>query len=146
MYLSQIKRVNPRMTELVNRIDKEIEDGTIDMSKVLVTLGRRAVRNIAHLAESAEKEDIRFRANVDLADRSPETVKTHKVQAEGSMNLRPEDVAALTHALVESARLRAKFPEAAIGDFIRVDDPQLALPPSTNGAETHELDQELQQP
>jgi hypothetical protein len=143
MYMSLVKRENPRMTELINQIDKEIQDGTIDMSKVLLTLGRRAVRNLAHLAENAEKEDIRFRANVDLADRSPETVKTHKVQAEGTMQLRPEDVTALTHALVESARLRAKFPEAAIGDFIRVEDPQLALPPSSNGDTPHELEQEL---
>lgn len=143
MYLSLVKRENPRMTELINQIDREIHDGTIDMSKVLIKLGRRAIRNIAHLSENAEKEDIRFRASVDLADRSPETVKTHKVQAEGEMNLRVEDVAAITRALVEGARLRQQFPEAATGNFIRVEDPSLALPPSSNGDTPNELEQEL---
>src|SRR5574338_737941 len=68
-----------RMDIYLHQLDKEIHEGSIDMTKVLQRLGRQAVVNIAHLADSAQKEDVRLRANQDLADRSPETAKTHKL-------------------------------------------------------------------
>lgn len=104
------------------KIDKEIDEGTVDMSKVLVHLGRRAVVNIAHLADNAQKEDVKLRANQDLADRSPETMKTHKVKLEEDIKMTPQAIEQLREALAESARAKLQFAEVTTGDYITVDN------------------------
>jgi len=95
------------------------------MSRVLTQLGRRAVVNIARLAEDGQKEDVRLRANQDLADRSPETAKHTKVDLGMDLQLPHSEIAALTKALTDSAEAREVFARAASGDYITVDDETL---------------------
>lgn len=105
----------------LTQLEQEIHAGTVDMSKVLVQLGRKAVIGIAHLANDAAKEDIRLRANQDLADRSPETQKTHKVALEQDIRMTPESIEDLRKALLESARAKETYAEVLNGDYVTVD-------------------------
>lgn len=137
--LAYRKWMDPRVDIFLAKLDQEIDAGTVDMSRVLVTLGRKAVVNIAKMAESATKEDVRFRANQDLADRSPETQKTHKLRMEEDIRMTPESIEALRAALLESARARVDYAEVIEGDYITVDEESsqrhlAQLPsPSSNG-------------
>lgn len=112
---------DPRMDIFLLKLDKEINDGTVDMTQVLQKLGRRAIVNIAQLSEEAQKEDIRLRANQDLADRSPETAKTHKVALEQDIRMTPESIEDLRRALLESARAKETYAEVLSGDYVTVD-------------------------
>ncbi len=94
-----------------------IQDKTIDTSVLIEKLSRRGIEVIATLMEDAEKEDIRFRAAQDLADRGKETAKTQKLSME-SYTIANRDVAALANAMVAAATLKDQFPEAASGNFI----------------------------
>lgn len=113
-YLTMVKASgNEKLAAYLAELDSRIEDSTIDMSKILQGLGRRAVRNIANLMETADKEEIRFRAAVDLADRSNETQKTHKHQVE-AISITSGDITALTVAMLESARERQRYLSSGI--------------------------------
>lgn len=94
-----------------------IQDRAIDTSVLIEKLARRGIEVIAGLMEDAEKEDIRFRAAQDLADRGRETAKTQKLSIE-SYTISNRDVSALAQAMVASANLREQFPEAAEGNFL----------------------------
>lgn len=125
-------RDNPLVNEYINRIEDRIEDGSVDMSKVLVTLGRKAVVGMARMMESETvKDDIRFKAMQDLADRSPETSKTIKQQMTSDLSMTVESAALLAAALVESARNKENYIQAAQGDYITVDiEKEVKLLPS----------------
>ena len=125
-YLSYLNR-NPRVNSIIDRVDEALEEGAVDMSKLMATLGRRAVRNIAQLMEESPTEMIRFKAAVDLADRNPETAKTQKHQFESGLSVTKESAEALARALVEAAQLRQQFPSAANGDFVTVNDAEIKL-------------------
>ena len=94
-----------------------IQDRAIDTSVLIEKLARRGIEVIAGLMEDAEKEDIRFRAAQDLADRGRETAKTQKLSVE-SYTISNRDVSALAQAMVAAANLRSQFPEAAEGNFL----------------------------
>ena len=119
-YLTLLMSENRMVQDFVSRIDREIESDAVDMSKMLVTLGRRGVRNIAQLMENGESEQVRFKAAQDLADRSPETSKIQK-HAVASFSIEGEDAKAIAAALVESATVSRQFAEVGSGDFVRVD-------------------------
>lgn len=116
---------NPYVSDLIREIDKQIETGVVDMSKVLVMLGRKAVVAIAGTMEdSTVKPELRFKAAQDLADRSPETSKTQKLAIDSQLTMTPESAQAIAAALVESARLQETYQSAASGDYIKVDTTQ----------------------
>lgn len=107
---------NPRLLEYIEKLEERLDDGAVDMAKVLTMLGRRAVRNLAIMAEMSESEAIRFKANQDLADRSPETSKTQKI-AMASLSLESEDVKHLAASMVEAANVRRLFAEEVQGNY-----------------------------
>lgn len=118
----QTRHKDSRVDIYLARIDKEIDEGTVEMSKVLMHLGRKAVVGIAKMADDDSlKPDVRLRANIDLADRSPETMKTHKIKLEEDIKLTPESIESLRSALAESARSRVQFAQVISGDYITVD-------------------------
>jgi hypothetical protein len=122
-----LHRENSEVQGIVQAVDQAIAEGTVDFSKVLATLGRQAVRNIAHLMEDAQSEAIRFKAAQDLADRSPETTKVHKHEISGGLEMSSADAQNIAKALVEAARLKSTFPSAAEGDFITTSNNEIAL-------------------
>lgn len=97
-----------------------INNRTIDTSVLIEQLSRRAVEVIGGMMEDAEQPALRLKAAIDLADRGKETSKVTKVQTE-SFSISGRDVDALAKAMVMGARLRDQFPEAAEGDFIKVE-------------------------
>lgn len=111
---------NEQVKRLVNDIDARIEDESADMSAVLRTLGRKAIAKISNLMQTAGKEEIQFKAAVDLADRSTETSKIQKLQIE-SMQISSTDAKELAKSLVEAAKVSLRFKEAVAGDFVKVD-------------------------
>lgn len=98
-----------------------IQEKTIDTSVLIEKLSRRAVEVIGTMMEDAEKEDIRFRAAQDLADRGKETAKITKVQSENFM-IGAGDVAALADAMVKAAQLKTQYAEVADKGYIRLED------------------------
>lgn len=105
------------------QLDREIQEGSVDMTKVIQRLGRKAIVNIAEIAQDLSiKADVRLRANVDLADRSPETAKTHKVKLEEDIRITPDAIEDLRKALLESARAKDEYAEVLTGDYVTVDE------------------------
>lgn len=116
---------NPLVNGLIAEIDAKLAEDSLDMSALIVKLGRRAVRNMAALMEDAQSEMIRFKAAQDLADRSPETVKTQHHVVD-SFHASREDVDRMIAALTESSGMAQEFAEAANGDYVRVGSPAQA--------------------
>lgn len=113
---------------LMNEIDAALDDKTVDMSRVLAMLSRKAVKKINSLMDNSENEHIQLKAAVDLADRAPETSKTHKV-AVANIRMNSDDAKELAAAMVESARARREFAHVAEGDFVQVTtDADIPLP------------------
>lgn len=118
--ISSPKNGSRKLKNFMQEVDDALTEQSVDMSKVLSILGRRAVRNIASLMEDAEGEGTRLRAAQDLADRSPETQKIQKHQVE-SFTISGEDAKELAAAMVESARIKDRYMSMAEGDFVTVD-------------------------
>jgi hypothetical protein len=119
---------NPEIAGLRDHIDQAIEDQTVDMSKILQMLGRKAVGELYRIMRDGGSEIVKRKAAQDLADRSPETSKTIKA-AVANIHLSGSDAKELAAAMVTSARAKEKFAEVAEGDFVRVDlrDPERDL-------------------
>jgi hypothetical protein len=130
-YLSLLK-MNPKMQEYIRRLEREIDEKSVNMSQVMQELGRKGVQRIAQMMESEQvRDELRFRAAQDLADRSPETSKTNKLSIEGDLTLRSADAQQLMKALVEAAEVEREFrKDVESGDYIKVDEglPSLLLP------------------
>src|SRR4030095_7318888 len=97
---------------LSNDIADRIMDKATEMAPLMNELGRRALAKIATLMESAGKEEVQLRAAIDLADHSPETTKTQRLDVT-SLSLSGQDAKELAEVLVESARAREKFSHVA---------------------------------
>lgn len=123
-------RANPLVNAQIARITQQIDDNTVDMSAALLRLGRAGVAKVAELMETAKKEEVQLKAAQDLADRSPETSKVHKVALEADVTLPASTVNDLVKALLEQASRKERYIEAAEGDYIKVNEvqPLLALP------------------
>lgn len=107
--------------QYINSAHEAIRDKTIDTSVLIDKLSRRAVEVIGDLMEDAQKEDIRLRAAIDLADRGKETAKTQKLQVD-SFTVSGRDVASLAEAMVAAAQLRETYAEAATGNYLKAGD------------------------
>jgi methanogenic corrinoid protein MtbC1 len=130
-YMSQLRCRSPLVKAYVKKLEDDIDAGAVNMSSTMQELGRRGVQRIAELMESDEvKDDLRLRAAIDLADRSPETSKTNKLSIESDLTLREGDAKALIAALVEAAQVTQEFrKEVEVGDYVKVDDGSHLLPP-----------------
>src|SRR5580765_1494775 len=136
-YLSAVKR-SPVVAAYIRRLEAQLDQIAINMSAAVQELGRRGLLKIAAFMESDQvKDELRLRAAMDLADRSPETSKTSKLSIEGDLTIREADANRLIAALVEASQADEKYArEVSAGDYIKVDDgtvPQvpLALPAPT---------------
>jgi len=126
-----------KVKNLINDVDSMIEDESIATSKIIQRLGRKALGRLANLMDSPN-ENVALKAAVDLADRAPETSKTQKIQVE-SLTLDGEDVRALTHAMLESARLRGDYAQVAVDGLVEVEiDKPAELPAGTSKSEHKE--------
>lgn len=136
-YAMTMPRVgNEQIHQIGDDIDAAIHDRTINMSKVLALLGRKAVGKLNGLMDS-NSEMIQLKAAQDLADRSPETSKTIKHEV-ASISLSGQDAKEMAQALVESARSRDKFSHLVDGDFVKVESEQVKdLPDHAKRLEKH---------
>ena len=126
---------NPGLRLLRDEIDEAIQDKTIDMSRVLTMIGRKAIQSLYEIMQMSDSEGLRLKAAQDLADRSPETSKTIK-HAVANINISGADARDIAAALVSSAKAREEFAHVAEGDFVRVDmkdDTEATQIPSGNG-------------
>lgn len=124
---------NETLRHIHDDIDEAIQDETINMSRVLELLGRKAIGKLYGLMRDGQSEILQFKAAQDLADRSPETSKTLKIQS-ASITISGADAKELAESLVMSAKARTRFREAAEGDFVRVDTDKLV---EASDARTH---------
>ncbi len=117
---------NPELHLVKDDIDAKIHDQTVNMSKVLELLGRKAVGKINEImSNEAMHPALQLKAAQDLADRAPSTSKTIK-HAIAAVQITGKDAKELAASLVESARSREQYSHVAEGDFVRVDTEQAA--------------------
>lgn len=109
----------PEVAELMDEIDQQIHDKTVDMSTVLQAVGREALSRMRGLMKESRNEAIVVKAAADLLDRSPETSKIQKHQV-ASFAVSGDDAKLLASAMVRSAQARAQFAEVTQSDFVRV--------------------------
>jgi hypothetical protein len=113
-YLSTAKR-NPLMQAYIRKIEAQMDAGSVQMSTVIQELGRKGLVKIALMMESDEvKDELRLRAAMDLADRSPETSKTSKLSIEGDLTIREGDAQRLIQALVEASQADEKYASGSL--------------------------------
>lgn len=124
-YLCMLKNSgNKDVNDIIARVDAEMSKEVVDMMEVKRILAHRALRNLGALMENGEKEEIRFKAAQDLADRHSDTAKTQQVDVRGMMV--KGDAKELAMALVEAARLRGSG--VPLGNFVKVSDTVVVLP------------------
>lgn len=106
-----------------------IEQHANDVNALIQGLSVRAVQVLGTLMEDAGKEEVRFRAAQDLADRGSETAKIHKHQVE-SFTLANSDARALAEAVVMAAAVRNQNAQLKTENFdrVNVDDIDSAIP------------------
>jgi hypothetical protein len=112
---------NEETKRLVDSVDAKIEDQSVDMSTVLRTVGREAIKRIRQLMIASARDDIALKAAQDLADRNPETSKIQRHEV-ASVHMGPDEARELAAALVEGARVRERYAKAVEGDFVTVED------------------------
>lgn len=143
-YLSMLTSTNgsDQVKRLLNDVDAMIEDKTVETSAIITMLGRKAIGRLAHMMDSAS-EGIALKAAVDLADRSPETAKTQKMQVE-SFSLSGQDAKELALAMVESARSESRYKHIAVEglDEIGITGPSQELPAHAKEIEGSKSDRE----
>jgi len=116
----QLAAQSPAGQEVMETAHKIIEDKTLSASQLVQKLSRRMVELEAKIAEDSPNEGLRLKAAQDLLDRNPETSKTQRIQAD-VLTLDGKDAQAIAAAMVEAARLKAQFADAAVGDYVKVD-------------------------
>lgn len=117
---SSPKNGHPAVRRAMSEIQESIEDKAVSMSAILVMAGRKAVGHIAEVMEDQNaKPELRLKAAIDLADRSPESTKVQKHQIEG-LSIAGQDAQALAEALVAGARITAEFGHEVVRDFVKV--------------------------
>lgn len=109
-----------QLMQYINEMEARIEDGTVEMSQVLQELGRKAIVNMARLMESSGKDEVKLRAAVELAERSPETQKIMRAEVT-SLTLSGEDAKELARAMIESRTQSEQFDHIASDGLIEVD-------------------------
>lgn len=119
-YLTMLTGKSEKVRQLVNDTDALIQDETVSSSVILQRLGRDAIAKISQLMHESQSEGLQLKAAIDLADRSPETSKTQKVQLE-SFNLDGKDVQALAAAMVEAAEVQGRYAAVGVEGLVEVD-------------------------
>lgn len=110
--------------------EDKVDEKLVETSTLIQLLGREALSKMGGLMRWSQDENIILRAAQDLMDRSQETQKVHRAQIE-SFSISGKDAQELALAMVESARERSRFVEAAQGDFVKIKDQEVI----TGGAE-----------
>lgn len=109
---------NEEVRRIVDDVDRAIDDKSIDMSTVLRTVGREAIKRIRGLMFE-DNPHVALKAAVDLADRSSEVAKIQRHEI-ATMNVRPEDAKSLAEALVMAAEARQRYTDQVKGGLVRV--------------------------
>lgn len=104
---------------LMNEIQTQLQSDAADMNVVMKRLGRMAVGKMALLLDSGS-EAIQFKAAQDLADRSPETQKTQRVEV-ADLTLAGQDAKAIAQAIVEAAMTEREFADVAKHGLVELD-------------------------
>lgn len=125
VHFTNMSNMNPETKRLINNVQQMVEDESITTSKLLQTLGRKAVGRLAQLMDSPN-DTVAFRAAQDLADRSTETQKTQRVQME-SLTLSGEDAKALAAAMVESSRAQVAYEHVGRDGLVEVSDMEASV-------------------
>lgn len=99
---------NPVVRAMMERIDAQLADESIQLSTVIANLSRRAVKVVTSLMEDSPSDAIRLKAAQDLLDRNPETSKTQKHEISGIV-FTPSDAKELAAALVAGARVKEQY-------------------------------------
>lgn len=118
VYVSVLKN-SPEGKEYMAELAGQLDEKAIDTSSLLTALGREAIARLAGLMRHSQNENIILRSAQDLADRAPDTQKIQRHQIE-SFTISGADAKAMAAAMVESAKLKERYVEAAQGDFIKV--------------------------
>ena len=110
---------NREVNTLMSQVDREIEDETVALSRVLALVSREAAKRMRELIQS-DNEHVALRASSDVLDRNPESSKTFKASVT-TWSLDSEDARALAKALVDGAKIKEQFLPVASTNFVRVD-------------------------
>jgi hypothetical protein len=102
-------------------LEGKIDEKLMDEMKLMQLLGREALLKMGGLMRFSNDENIILRASADLLDRNPVTQKVHKAQVE-SFSVSSEDAREIAAAMVEAARERQRYAEAASGNFVKIAD------------------------
>lgn len=105
---------------LVSDTDRMIEDKSIDESVIIRKLGREALGRIAALMQSPN-DHVSLKAAQDLADRSPYTAKTQKLEID-AFTLSGQDAKELAAAIIESVKPSDLRDKVAVEGLIEVSD------------------------
>ena len=89
---------NAYVRELTEDINSALTSRSVDRSRVLALMSRSAVGKIHELMTFSENEHVQLNAAVDIADRAPDTAKTHKVQV-ASVQLTSQDAKEISDLL-----------------------------------------------
>lgn len=118
--LTSPKNGSDEVLAVMSEIDDLLRDRSLDESKLLQSLQRHAVTKVAQLMQYSDSDAIQLKAAIDLADRGPNTSKIQKHQI-AAITVSGRDIAALTQAMVESAKIREEYAEMAKGDYVKVN-------------------------
>lgn len=125
-YLSMMAN-SPAGKAYMQTVQEILDEKAISTTDLINKLGRRAIEIIGGLAENAGSQSIQLKAAIDLADRSPETSKTTKVQVD-SFSLSGKDARLLAESIVQGRSVHERFGTEVLGNVDRVTN---ALPEST---------------
>jgi len=127
-YLTLVAK-SPAGQEFMETAHSIINDKAATTSALIERLGRRAIEVIGTTMEDSQSENLRLKAAIDLADRSPDTAKSQKVQLE-AFTLEGKDAQLLALALAEGREVEARFAEFKFKNHEpRAEDDIAALPP-----------------
>jgi len=101
--------------------DNKLDEKLIETSQLMELFGREALNKMGGLMRFSADENIILRSAQDLMDRAPTTMKIQKHQVE-SFTLSGRDAKEIASAMVESAKVRKECAEAAVGNFVRIED------------------------
>lgn len=122
-YLSLMAN-SPAGKEYMQTVQQILDEKAISTTDLINKLGRRAIEIIGGLAEDGSSPSIQLKAAIDLADRSPETSKTTKVQVD-SFSLSGKDARLLAESIVQGRSVHERFGTEVLGNVDRVTN---ALP------------------
>ncbi len=119
-YVGMLKN-SPIGAEYMSQAEGKIDEKLMATSELMELFGREALNKMAGLMRFSNDENIILRASADLLDRNPVTQKIHKAQVE-SFSVSSEDAKSIAAAMVEAARERQRYVEAASGSFVKIAD------------------------